>query len=722
VSKELDEESLDTSASGSAKPAQAGQGQEETHRLNPIMVATKARNADAEVKAKDPNLKETPKVPPVTADLEGKAKPETEHPVGDREARPAKAKAKRPAEKKAEPAAEEKASKDETPLGERARAWAKRNVDPLIGAGIAVAYVGWLLATARSLGFSRDEGFYFSASAEYEKWFKLLLTTPGKAFERPVIDQIWAANHEHPSLMKSLFALSHHFLWEKWKIFEDQSTAFRFPGMLAMGLALWVTYLFGTRAFSRRAGIIAAVALGLMPNVFYHAHLACFDVPIMAMWIACIFTYWCAEKKLSSAAHGGDSNASHASSETPTGSLAWPLAAGLMYGLTLETKHNAWMLPAVFLPHALLVHGRSMAQETAKTARLPVPATLIAMATVGPAVFLLLWPWLWNDTLPRIQEYVNFHLHHDYYNIEFLGVTYFGPPSPKSYMPVMIAATVPTVTLVLFAVGAFDRLRLLVARLAVWIGQGLERTFSWPKKTPPSDPLHTDVLLFLALGVPLAVFLLPRTPIFGGTKHWITAYPALAIFAGRGFDLVATRIESVLAGRGWSGSPEGEKKRQWALAIIGAITFVAPFAVTRHSHPFGLSAYVPFFGGTAGGADLGLNRQFWGFTTQSLDAWFQKNTKPGDTVYIMDTAWQSWQRMVDEKRIPQWLRGVGSPAEADISIVHHEQHINEVDYNIWTEFGTTAPEYVLMHDGVPIISVYRRPQGGQRGGGRGRAR
>src|SRR5262249_40764345 len=157
---------------------------------------------------------------------------------------------------------------------------------------------------------------------------------------------------------------------------------------------------------------------------------------------------------------------------------------------------------------------------------------------------------------PRVQEYVNFHLHHEYYNIEFLGVTYFGPPSPKSYMPVMIAATVPTVTLVLFAVGAFDRARVVVARVATWPGAALPRTLSRPKEAPPSasstgaslafervnDPQHSDVLLFLALAVPLSVFLLPRTPIFGGTKHWMTAYPVLAIFAGRGFDLVAARI------------------------------------------------------------------------------------------------------------------------------------------------------------------------------------
>lgn len=576
----------------------------------------------------------------------------------------------------------------------RIEAWATRNVDHLIGGGIALVYVLWLLGTARGLGFSRDEGFYFAASGEYERWFDLLFRTPGKALTRSAIDPIWTSNHEHPSLMKSLFALSHHFFFTKWKVFADQSTAFRLPGMLSMGLALWITYLFGARAFSRRAGVIAAIALGLMPNVFYHAHLACFDVPIMAMWITCIYTYWVAEKK---------------------GGIGWAVVAGLVYGLTLETKHNAWMLPAVFVPHAIFVYGSALEREGGKK-RFPVPLTLVAMATIGPAVFLALWPWLWNDTVPRIQEYVNFHVHHDYYNIEFLGRTYFGPPSPKSYMPVMIAATVPTITLVLFFVGAFDRARDLVGRFVLWVSDALSKKLGFPKDLPPGDPWQTDLLLFLSLAVPLAVFLLPRTPIFGGTKHWITAYPALAIFAGHGFDRVAVAIESVLA----TGTKLDLVKRSWAVAVIGAVMFVAPFAVTRHSHPFGLSAYVPLFGGTAGGADLGLNRQFWGFTTESLDPWFQKNTKPGDTVYIMDTAWQSWHRMVDEKRIPPWLRGVGSPAEAEISIVHHEQHINEVDYNIWTEYGTTTPEYVLTHDGVPIISVYRRPQGALRGRSRNR--
>lgn len=562
----------------------------------------------------------------------------------------------------------------------------RSNPDPWIGLGIALVYLAWLLSTARSLGFSRDEGFYFSAAYEYKRWFLLLFESPSRALQRPAIDAIWATNHEHPSLMKSLFALSHLFFHDRFKLFQDPSTAFRFPTMLTMGLALWVTYMFAARAYGRRAGVVAALALGLMPRVFYHAHLACFDVPIMAMWIACVYVYWRAEG-------GGGSK----------GGLGWALAAGVVYGLTLETKHNAWMLPAVFVPHALLVHGRGISRHAARTGRISMPATLVAMAVVGPAVFVLLWPWLWNDTLPRIQEYVNFHVHHEYYNIEFLGRTYFGPPSPKAYMPVMIAATVPTVTLALFAVGAVDRVRASLVRAGRAIGGAVESKLA-ALGDAERDRTHADALLLLALAVPLAVFLLPRTPIFGGTKHWMTAYPALAILAGRGFDLCWRAIDSLLARTSLD-----DAKRHAAQALVVGGAFLGPLAVTSHSHPFGLSAYVPAVGGTAGGADLGLNRQFWGFTTQSLAPYFAERAPKGATVYIMDTAWPSWLRMIDEKRIRPDLRGVGSPAEAQLSLVHHEQHINEVDYNIWTEYGSPAPDYVLTHDGVPIVSVYKRP-------------
>ena len=43
------------------------------------------------------------------------------------------------------------------------------------------------------------------------------------------------------------------------------------------------------------------------------------------------------------------------------------------------------------------------------------------------------------------------------------------------------------------------------------------------------------------------------------------------------------------------------------------------------------------------------------------------------------------------------------------SLVQHELHMNEVDYSIWVADGTDAPAYIVEHDGVPIVSVYKRP-------------
>jgi hypothetical protein len=320
------------------------------------------------------------------------------------------------------------------------------------------------------------------------------------------------------------------------------------------------------------------------------------------------------------------------------------------------------------------------------------------MAILGPIVFYALWPYLWYDTLARIQWYVNFHLNHEYYNIEFLGRNYYSPPSPKSYLPVMVAATVPAVTLLLFAVGAFERGAVGARRFAGWALEIMRR----PGGSEKGDPRETDVLLALSIAVAMSPWLLPATPIFGGTKHWMPAYPAMALFAGRGFDLVWRRTREVFAslqGKRWVGVE----------AALWACVLVAPLAVTVHSFPFGLSSYVPLVGGTAGGADLGLNRQFWGFTSQNAaEEYLNEKAPTNATVFIHDTTWDAWSRMQQEGRVRSDLRAVGSPGEAQISLIEHELHMSEVDYSTWVAFGTDAPTYIVRHDGVPIVSIYRR--------------
>src|SRR5439155_3422175 len=131
------------------------------------------------------------------------------------------------------------------------------------------------------------------------------------------------------------------------------------------------------------------------------------------------------------------------------GKLGWAIAAGVAFGVALAVKHNSWFLPPALCLHALVARGGRFGRGLSR-GELRVPPALWAMASIGPFVFMALWPWIWFDTVDRLTAYVQFHLNHEYYNMLFLGVTYWKPPMPRAYVWVMTAATVPTITLVLF--------------------------------------------------------------------------------------------------------------------------------------------------------------------------------------------------------------------------------------------------------------------------------
>jgi hypothetical protein len=331
------------------------------------------------------------------------------------------------------------------------------------------------------------------------------------------------------------------------------------------------------------------------------------------------------------------------------------------------------------------------------------------MATIGPLVFYATWPYVWSDTQARLQWYADYHLNHEYYNLEYLGRNYFGPPSPMSYLPVMVLATVPSITLLLFLLGAGDRAVAAATRLyacvrttRLWKRLGREGSGNEDRDREQGDGGATDLLIALSIAVAIGPWFLPKTPIFGGTKHWLPAYPFVALLAGRGFDLVRAAMHRALAAA-------SDLQRKGADAALFASVVVAPLAITAHANPFGLSSYVPLVGGTAGGADLGLNRQFWGYTSQNAAEEYLNDKAPrGASVFIHDTTWDAWAHMQEEGRVRGDLRATFAPHEAQIALVEHELHMNELDYAIWVTFGSDAPVYIVEHDGVPIVSIYRR--------------
>jgi 4-amino-4-deoxy-L-arabinose transferase-like glycosyltransferase len=557
-----------------------------------------------------------------------------------------------------------------------------RRASALPGLALGLAYVVALLRTTGDLGYARDEGFYFQAASSYARWFELLWKDRHAAMMRGAVDGAWGTNAEHPGFVKGLFALSNLLLQQKWHLFAMEGTSFRFPGIVLAGAAIALVYTWGARARGPLVGASAAVLLAAMPRFFYHAHLACFDVPIVTMWTLCAYAYW---------------------RTLDRGGVLWPVLTGVAFGLALDTKHNAWFLPFALGAHAVLLQVRGLVlRRPAKEELRRSVSALLAMAAIGPVVFYALWPWIWHDTAARVAAYGRFHLNHEYYNMEFLGVTYWVPPMPLSYAWLMTAATVPTVTLALFAVGLGTLVR---PAFGSAVGRPRERLRAVVEKLG-----STELLWLLGIAANYAVWLRTSTPIFGGTKHWMTAYPFLALFAGVGFaavvgaarrELFRRRAQATIARR-LAASP-------WAAgAAIGAMVAAAPITETVRSHPWGLSSYTPLVGGAAGAATLGLNRTFWGYTTGSVVDYLNREAPRNAVVYMHDTAAPSWDMLLRDGRLRKDLRGVNAVNGADFALYHHEMHMLGQEYQDWGVFGTDRPDYIAGPDGVPVILVYRR--------------
>ncbi|HEU4577562.1 MAG TPA: glycosyltransferase family 39 protein [Polyangiaceae bacterium] len=566
----------------------------------------------------------------------------------------------------------------------------QRWIDRAIGAGLFGGYLGALLSSVENLGYARDEGFYFHAARTYGKWFQLLISDRHEALRRSVIDSYWQENHEHPSLMKSLFALSQRFF--EGVLFEERGTAYRFPALVLAALTVLLLFVWGRRAYGRAGGIVAALAFACMPRVFYNSHLACFDLPITAFWVFVVFAY---------------------QRSFETRKLRWGLCAGVLYGLALATKHNSWAIPPALCAHVLVQHVLGLRRPWKRNwYRIHIPSALVFMALLSPLLFYGLWPWIWTNTVERLREYVAFHMQHVFYNMEFLGRTYFKPPFPRSYAWLMTLATVPAATLWLAGLGALATLR------SYWSERARRRATPESHQDRPPDPTAwppidrgardgAPSLWLLCMLASYSFWWSTSTPIFGGTKHWMPAYPFLALFAGAGFALLQRALARWLE-RAWAG--RFVRYRPLAEAALGASLLSAPLLMTWHSHPWGLSFYTPLVGGAPGAATLGLNRTFWGYTTGALQSDINELAGPDARVYIHDTAMDSFKMLQRDGRLRGDLKPWTTVSGSALALYHHEQHMSRVEHMIWVDYGTVAPVRVGGLDGVPVVYLYQRPQ------------
>jgi len=297
----------------------------------------------------------------------------------------------------------------------------------------------------------------------------------------------------------------------------------------------------------------------------------------------------------------------------------------------------------------------------------------------------------------------------------------------------MSVLTIPVVTLACFVLGIValmlnaelgKRVRFVARRIGWSVQSFATRLFS-PRTRPGAadgppvrdyafDPRGTVLLMALATWIPFFIISRPDTPIFGGTKHWSTAMPFFACFAGIGFSWALRQLLAHLGAiRG--GLPGlGALRRPVARGAVtlGLLPIVAWPAVRDvvHSHPNGTAYYNELIGGYAGAADAGMHRQFWGYASRSGLEWLNENADENAAVHWHNTLLYSYEMYKEDGLLREDIRPAWSVESAQFVMYHHQRAFHPFLYEIWATYETTSPVYVVSIDGVPVLSIYENPR------------
>lgn len=537
--------------------------------------------------------------------------------------------------------------------------------DLLAAVAIFALYLGLLLATPQ-MGFTRDESFYFHAARDYVGWFNEVEDNTeadrmAASFTQEGIDRHWGYNPEHPVLMKTLFGLSYEYLHKRLD-WLGPSTAMRFPAMVFAAFMMAFLYLFTRDVFgSRLAAWLAVLLMTLQPRFFFHAHMTCFDVPITAIWFIIVYAYW---KSLSS--------------------TRWAVATGVLWGIGLITKLNAFFLPFVFLAHWAIGGLRQFRFREGRLIVPTVPLALFAMIIIGPLILHFGWPRHWYETYTRLAWYFRFHLGHEHYFVYYFGQNLVRPPFPIAFPLVMTLVTMPMVTMASMLGGAALCLR-------QWVAE-------WRHSGPfAGDRFGTGALIAMNIALPILIIAQPETPVFGGVKHWFPSIPFLAMLGGYGLSEIVRRAAAGATGRAVA-----------AALVVAAVALPGTLAVVRN-HPFGTSYFSEPLGGLSGSADARMMRQYWGYAARQGLPWLNEHAESGSTVFLVDTTSIAWDMYIEEGLVRPDLRVSWDPRTADYALYDHDKAFFHEQSEIWRGLGTYSPVHVVQRGGVPLISIYERP-------------
>ncbi|MFQ5503757.1 MAG: ArnT family glycosyltransferase [Planctomycetota bacterium] len=375
----------------------------------------------------------------------------------------------------------------------------------------------------------------------------------------------------------TLSALSCRILWT-WLGLVPSLYAHHLPGVVLVGILVYVLVRFVGRRLGHGTAIAAALFLVSSPRFFAHAFNNLKDSPEACTYgFAVLATYVAITSK----------------------SLLWWCGAGFLTALALAQKTNALFIPlqmGLFLLFDAVVSRRERRDE-----KLFAWRGLLAASLVFVPAYYALSPQLWTDPLARLSRHVDQMLEHG--NIMTGALGQLAPPSPgvSWHGPYHVLVTTPPAVLVLAAVGI----------LAPGFGTRL-RAF-----------------LVLWLLVPVGRVALPGMRDFDGVRHFLEFYPAIAILAAAGLSALLRGVLALCGSRVVLG----------AILRVAAIvlTIGSCAAATARTHPNGVCYFNALVGGLGGAQAAGIpdSTDYWGNSYWQGLAWLDGHAGENASLIVL---------------------------------------------------------------------------------------
>jgi len=540
--------------------------------------------------------------------------------------------------------------------------------DRWIALTLALGVFILLFATEGSVAVGWDEPIYAENGQRIVTWLGTFLRGLARwdlseALDPVAIGLSFGLNHEHPPIAKAVSGIG----WALTRNWLPLPTAHRVGPMALSSALVALIYIAVRQASGGRLGAIAgALALLDMPRLFFHAHVAGLDLPAAAMWFFAVWAFWrLADRR---------------------DVWAW-LGSGLAFGLALATKISNVLIP-VGLGLWILI-------EADRRRRWDLWGRLALMGPLGLATVIILFPWLWSETIPKLIEWVRFFTvsHYEIYQY-YLGKTYL--ELPWHYPYVIVATTTPALLLGLAILGA-------------------SRAFK------PGPTRSAAQLWLIHALVMVAWFTRPGSRAFDSDRLLMPTYVFLAPLAGLGFDALLHWLQSLHALR----------ITHYVLRITHCVLLLislAPGAIAIvQLHPFELAYYNELVGGVRGAHHLKLETIYWATTYRAALPELNARAQPGATVWVMPNSWDvlyyyqkagllredlvmvrppGWGSFYDDSGV-NWVEG--SIEEADFAIIEYRQ-TTFFDYVVAYMEGH-QPVWMLDYQGVPLVALYQRRHG-----------